>query len=284
MGSRGPLLVLALVAIAGCNSIVLDDGPARESTDTLTPAPVTGTGPTGPETRTRTPVSPGSTAASELPPGVRSSGRVGSETLLSAHREALGGVSFQGTYRRVVRDPDSSRVLERFERQVTVDPPRIQVTDTGLQSARNRSIYVDGDTVFTRVATDGGTRVSRANGTGIEGPFLPAETMIRTMLVGLEFERSAVERGGQAYVRLYAPPGPAPPQLTDEPWDPPIRGFTATAYVSRSGLVKTMYVGYEIGKPEDAREVSIRFGYERLGSATVSPPAWVNRSTPTTSP
>jgi hypothetical protein len=105
---------------------------------------------------------------------------------------------------------------------------------------------------------------------------MPGMRAIQWYLSDIEFAVTSVEREGTRLYRLYSPPSRAPPAVTtDQRVKANVWNYTATAYVTPAGFVRTMIVDYELTSRPVRGFVSLRVEYTAVGETTVSRPEWV---------
>ncbi|ELZ22769.1 hypothetical protein C475_16746 [Halosimplex carlsbadense 2-9-1] len=259
--------VAVVVLVAGCSAVSFGgDGPGAPSTDTVTPVPVTDRS------------TPAPTVAGEWPPGVNANGTVDVETLTRAHTDYLAN----RTYTWSVRE-DSDEPGEGFLRRVVVGPETFSLWQSQGDPRRNVSLYVNATGGFLRVAEGGRTRYDLLRLPGRSSDYVFATVSIRQFLDRRTVAVSTVDRRGRTYYRLHAAGGPSPRGVG--PAEATISDFSATAYVTTEGFVRSLAAEYDRVVDGDSSHVSVRYDYSRLGESTVTPPDWVGnvtrRSTPT---
>jgi len=262
----GLAAVAVVVLLAGCSAVPFGgEGAGSAQADTVTPVPVTDS-----QTPTRT-------ISGERPPGVSANGTVDADALARAHTASLENRTYTWSMRERTSDPQ-----EWFSRSVVVGPERFSVSQSQGEPGRNVSLYVNATGGFLRVVEAGATRYDLLRLPGRPVDYVFATVSIRQFFDGRTVAVSTVDRRGRTYYRLHAAGGP-PPRAVG-PADATIRDFTATAYVTREGFVRSLAAEYDRAVDGDRSHVSIRYDYSRLGESAPSTPEWVDnvtrRSTP----
>ncbi len=254
MERRLPLLVALAALTAGCAGLA---GPVGSAPDgdagTLTPVPVDGVA-----TATPPVVRDG-----RLPPGVEPDGSVDADRLVEAHAATLANRSYTATFRRVDRRVDDAG----------------GVTDLRLRRDGNRTAVVDADGTdparsWFLTDREGYRRTVDGNRTDYDAVSIPVrpgrtlrtESVLDRYVEDWATEVDVVRRDGRRYVRLFVPPGAADSGPVD------LRRFTATAYVTLDGRVRSVTAEYAL----DETAVEVRLAYRRVGSTEVAVPDWVS--------
>lgn len=263
----GLVAVAVVVLIAGCSAVSFgDDGPGAAPTDTVTPVPVTDGS------------TPAPTIGGERPPGVSANGTVDAGALASAHAAYLANRTYTWSIREDSDDPGDG-----FVRRVVVGSETFLLSQSQGDPGRNVSLYVNATGGFIRVAEGDRIRYDLLRLPGRAADYVFATVSIRQFLDGRTVAVSTVERRERTYYRLHAADG-APPEAVG-PAGATISDFTATAYVTEEGFVRSLAAEYDRAIDGDSSRVSIRYDYSRLDESTVIPPDWVGnvtrRSTPT---
>ncbi|QLH77689.1 hypothetical protein HZS55_10410 [Halosimplex rubrum] len=262
----GLVAVAVAVLVAGCSAVSFGgDGPGSDPTSTVTPVPVTDSPP------------PTRTGVGERPPGVSVNGTVDAEALARAHTEYLADRTYTWSMREDASGPGAG-----FVRRVVVGNETFSLSQVQGELRRNASLYVNESGGFLRVAEPEGTRYDLLRLPGRPADYVFATVSIRQFLGDRTVAVSTVDRRGRTYYRLHAAGGPAPRALG--PAEATIRHFSATAYVTREGFVRSLAAEYDRVVDGDPSHVSIRYDYSRLGESAPSAPDWVGnvtrRSTP----
>ncbi|WP_436927248.1 DUF7537 family lipoprotein [Halosimplex amylolyticum] len=265
------VIVAALVLLAGCSAVSFgSDGQQGAPTDTVTPVPVTGTDRGA--SATTTPV--------DLPPGVNADGSVNAVELAQAHDAYVENRSYTWFVDYDTGRPDF--VGGVFTRRAVVGNGSFFVQQVSLGPGANSSLYVNESGGFLRSAEGNETRYELIQVPGDHGEYVFADDAIRRFLGGTTFDVTTVERGGQTYYRLYVADGPIPDTLAASPVV--VRNYTATAYVTSDGFVRSLTAQYDRVVDGNQSHVSFRYDYSHVGESTPRAPDWVGeihlRSTP----
>lgn len=263
---RGAAVVTTLVLLAGCSAVPFgSDDPRTGPTDTVTPVPVTD-GPT-----------PTRTLPDDLPPGVLSNGTIDADALVRAHTAHLDNRTYTWRVRYDTGVGDGDRLVRRL----VVGRETFAVSQTRGETGRNVSLYVNATGGYLRAVEAGQPRYDFLPLPGRAEDYDFATASIHQLLDDGRVSVSTVERRGRTYYRLYAagdPPtsvGPAGATTT---------GFSATAYVTPEGFVRSLAAEYVRAVDGDRTRVTMRFDYSRLGESNPTPPDWLGevslRSTP----
>jgi hypothetical protein len=274
MDPRLTLAVTGLVVLAGCSAVPLG-GQATDSTQTLTPVPVERTEST--PTQSPTPVA-------DPPPGVFTNGTVYVDRLVFAHINYVRDRSYRWTFstNRTNDDPNASN--QQFVRRAAVDGDTYLFREASPDTNTSQSLFFEDGMGYARITTDDTTEF-RPVGDSVEGSqYLLVDTAIERFLTGLSFEVDVVQRDGQTFYRLYAPDGPVPPAVRSD--RSRVWNYTATAYVTPEGFVRTLAVDYDREFGSVSEDVSVRLRYTDVESTALTRPDWVGRITPrpTTAP
>jgi len=299
MGRRARVLVLVVVLTAGCNALPF--GPSDEAEpgggagdpEQLTPAPVT----TAPSTVA---------VAGSRPSWLAPNGTVRVEVLRRGHAEALADQSYTWTFRMTRNERGAVMPGNDIVRRVESDGDTTLVSQEGAVLSQNPPIYVTRATDytfrgvgFTGVAADlyaEGATATRRTETGDnvrtaridvapDRTYAFTPEVFERYLAEVTVEVRRVTVDGQRLYRLYVPPGDPPTTLnrsagpTSTVWN-----YTATAYVTREGFVRTLAVGYDQRSATQNHRVSIRMDYSAVGATTVERPDWVGAADATATP
>ena len=267
---RRSVVVVALVLVAGCSAVPFGAGGQQATPpETVTPVPITdGTA----ENETATP--------GDLPPGIGSDGTVDAEALARAHVAFIENRSYTWVVDYDTGEPDY--IGGKFLRRAVVGDDAYFVEQRNPGTGANTSLYVNESGGYLRVVSERETEYDllRAPGDPIEYAF--SGDAIRRFLGGATVEVTTVERGGRSYYRLYSSSGPVPQTLTES--GATIRNYTATAYVTAEGFVRSMAVDYDRVIDGNRSTVTFRYDYSRLGDSDPPKPEWLDdiprRSTP----
>ncbi len=262
-------MVALFVVVAGCSAVPFGAGGPPEQPDTVTPVPVTDS-----ETASdRTVVPP-------LPPGVRADGQVDATALSRAHRSFLENRSYTWSVRY---DTGADGLTdEEFVRRAVVGNETFLVEQTSPGPDSNTTLYVNGTGGFLRSVAGNDTRYELLQAPGDHTDYAFADEAIGRFLDGPEFDVTLVERGGQTFFRLYAAEGPIPEPLAGD--RVAITNFSATAYVTPDGFVRSLAVDYDRHTSGERSHVTFRYDYSLVGDSSPVVPHWTGevpqRSTP----
>lgn len=261
MDRRSLLVVAGLALLAGCAGLPIDDGAGV--TETLTPVPVTDVEST-----------PGT--GDTLPPGVAANGSVDRNRLLEAHAEQLADRSYtyEFSYESAVSDPNVSAAS--FDRRLVVAGDAFLVEQTNYGVRSNVTLYADEAGAVQRVESGEGVEYERRADVGDPRAFSFTERVVAEYLGWPASNVTAVERDGQRYVRLHFAAIP-PSQLASSPQSS-VANYSATAYVTPAGLIRTVAVEYEIVGRERRQWVSFRSTYTGIGETTLDRPDWADEA------
>lgn len=268
----GGVFVLALaLAFAGCSALPVATDPG-ESRVTVTPAPVPETGTdAGSSTAIQRP------AGMSLPPGVRADGSVNGTELVCASNRYLVNRSHTIVTSYVLNDTRPGESTQRGTTTIRVDGERVRYEFGEPGRETGNVTYFDPTGQYERRVSNG-TVTTRyvANDT------TPMVTTVPVFGVAFETELGpsnvtveTVEHDGETLYRVHVPEEPSP--------DPDRRNYTATVYVTPSGVVRSLlvvdsvYVGdtLEGDETSDHNVYRDRYTVREVGETTVSEPAWV---------
>lgn len=260
MVRRLALVAAVAVVLAGCSAFP-QSGSTTTPAETVTPVSVP----------TDTP-DPG--AGLDLPPGVSANGTVDPAALGRAHRVALRDRSFtwQAAYEQ--RDLDTDSIIDGVDK-------RMQVGDGGaywLRTERSESeyqmLYADETGSYTRLVLN-----NRSADRYLENAidYRHYLTMPGSLHAYLSTDAASVTPatvGDRTYVRVHLTS--PPPTIRGRHPKQTVHNYTATAYVTPEGLVRTLVVSYDYTLRADHIAVSLRIDYDRFGETTVEQPAWAS--------
>lgn len=280
------VLVLAAVLVAGCNAAPF--GGADRSTDAERLTPL----------RVATDEPPATVSVDgPRPDWLAPNGTVRVDALRRAHLDAVEDISYTWTFgmtrdergaviggneiTRRVRTNGTATLVEQDGATLTGNPPIYvtRATDYTFRGVGFRRVsaarYVDGTSAVGRVETSDSTWVTRLDAGARKRYAFTPDVLDRYLGGGTIVEASVARADGQRLYRLYVPPGD-PPRTLNRSAGPASRvwNYTATAYVTREGFVRTIVVGYDQRSATQNHRVSIRIDYSRVGSTTVERPAW----------
>ncbi|MFB6140676.1 MAG: hypothetical protein ABEJ26_09610 [Halosimplex sp.] len=255
MVRRHALVAMVALSLTGCSALS-PAGPATPS-ETVTPLRV-----------------PTETAEPDLapPPGVSGNGSVSPGALARAHRRALGNRSLTWTVEFVQRDREAGAVIDGVTKRLQVGSGGTYRLRTAGIANQSQTLYVDGTGTYVRtVINDASVTRRLENSIGYRN-YLTTGRSLHRYLETADASVSRVRRRGRPYYRVLvtAPP----PALADGHPKQTVHNYTATAYVTPEGLVRTLVVRYDYSLRSDRVAVSIRTGYDRVGRTTVERPDW----------
>lgn len=267
----GAVIVVGLVLLSGCSAVSFGDGGQPSApTETVTPVPITDAERTSTETATRV----------DLPPGVHADGSVNAGALSRAHNRSLENQTY--TWLVDYDTGEEDFVGGVFTRRAVVGDQSFFVEQVSLGPGANTSLYVNESDGFLRAAEDNGTRYDLLRIPGDVEEYVFAGEAIRRFLGGGTFDVTAIEREGQVYYRLHAADGPVPTTLASS--SIVIRNYTATAYVTPDGFVRSLTAEYDRVIDGERSHVSFRYDYSALGESTPTAPSWVGEVRQRTTP
>lgn len=267
------VVVAVVVLLAGCGAVPFgESGQPAPPSDTVTPVPVTTE---GTETATDSPAA--------LPPGVEGDGTVHVTTLREAHQQYVENRSY--TWVVEYDTGNEGFVGGVFVRRAVVGNGTFTVEQLSPGPSPNSTLYVNETGGFLRTIEDNETRYELLDIPGEHTEYVFAGDATRRFLTGLQFNVTSVERDAQTYYRLYTVDGTVPRRLTDS--SGVIANYTATAYVTPDGFVRSLSVQYDRRIDGNHSRVTFRYDYSGLGDSSPTVPEWVGsvpqRSTPTPS-
>ncbi|MFB6074834.1 MAG: hypothetical protein ABEJ89_07465 [Haloarculaceae archaeon] len=253
---RRALAVALLVALAGCNAF---GGGSGDATPTVTPAPVPDPTPTE---------RPGAAAV----PGLSEAGVVDVDALAAAHRAALAN----RTYVRTVERRNGNRTMRSTLR---VADQRTYAYEASAPSlVANTSAYADGETLYTRHSRRDQV-YPRYERTGTVAPAVEryAGAMlgpVRRYFPARDAQVAAISVRNRRHYEVigHTPPAGAAPG---------VENYTVRAVIERTGLVRSLFVSYDLVRDGRSRSVLVRIHYV-FRPVTIERPAWVTRRWPTT--
>ncbi|WP_436909922.1 hypothetical protein [Halosimplex marinum] len=255
-----------VVLLAGCSAVPFgSDDPRTGPTDTVTPVPVTDD-----PTPTRT-------LPDDRPPGVLANGTVDADALTRAHAAHLDNRTYTWRVRYDTGVADGDRLVRRL----VVDREAFTLSQVRGEAGRNVSLYVNATGGYLRVIEARQPRYEFLSLPGRAEDYHFATASVRQLLDERRVSVSTVERRGRTYYRLYAA---GDPPASVGPAGATITGFSATAYVTPEGFVRSLAAEYVRIVDGDRTRVAMRFDYSRLGESNPTPPDWLGevplRSTP----
>ncbi|PSP51033.1 hypothetical protein BRC60_03895 [Halobacteriales archaeon QH_1_68_42] len=265
MDGRAVLVLVALVALAGCGAVPLGGNTPADPTETLTPVPVST------ETPTSTPT--------DRPPGVAPSGTVNAARLREAHKSFLDGRSYEWRLVFDLQDSEDPTAVEGFTRQAFVDGDRFFVEQRDENQPVVQSLFVNETGGYLRGVTGNETRTETTLDPGVATDYAVGGRLIGRFLTGMNANVTTAERNGETYYRLHAT-GTAPSALRR--LGTAVSDYRVTAYVSPEGFVRTLVVRYDRVWNENRERVYVRFDYSGIGTTGVEKPDWVDELDPPT--
>lgn len=265
MDGRAVLVLVALVALAGCGAVPLGGNTPADPTETLTPVPVST------ETPTSTPT--------DRPPGVAPSGTVNAARLREAHKSFLDGRSYEWRLVFDLQDPEDPTAVEGFTRQAFVDGDRFFVEQRDENQPVVQSLFVNETGGYLRGVTGNETRTETTLDPGVAADYAVGGRLIGRFLTGMNANVTTAERNSETYYRLHAT-GTAPSALRR--LGTAVSDYRVTAYVSPEGFVRTLVVRYDRVWNENRERVYVRFDYSGIGTTGVEKPDWVDELDPPT--
>ena len=270
-----PVVLVALVVLAGCGGAPFGGGSAPTRQETLTPVPIS---PTGDQPRTSTPV--------DRPPGVSVVGPVNATRLRVAHESFVAGLTYTWELDfDVQRSPRPDPVFDQgFGRRAVVEGDRFLVEQIGDGSSLEQYLYVDDSGGYLRAVRDNETEHDAVRDPGDVDDYVVSGEVVERFLTGMNPNVTRIQRDGRTYFRLYADVG-LPPAL--DRLSTRVRNYRVTVYVTPEGFVRSMVVRYDRSWHDGEESVSIRFDYSAVGETSVEAPDWVEGisfETPTPTP
>jgi hypothetical protein len=261
--SRGVSLVVTLLAVtAGCSG-AFGGGTQASVTETVTPVPVTSERATGTASPTATPRS------LDYPAGVGPDGVTSTYALRNEHLAAVDDRSFTLVMRGVMPDQDGG--LQRVNRTYLAATDSILVR-VGGDEQRERTYVTENRTYYRRHNASSGRWTTRE---GLSRT-TPVGWRVRTARRPLEYvsttmnETAVVERDDRRFLRLFSTE--APTSFENSPGVEEVRNYTATAYVTPEGLVRTVVLAFDLAG--NSQRATLRISLHRVGETTVERPAW----------
>lgn len=248
------LLVVALVATAGCNAPLTDE-PAAGETPTVTPVAVEerATGQTD-----------------ELAPGLGPDGVDDAERLLDAHAAVLANDSY--TVRLASsREPTDGSTATRYDRVVRVASAErfhyVLSTETD-DGERRVERWRDGARAYEATTENGSTSYR-----SLEAPAPPAlltrGDLLRLFLFVPADVVDSYERNGTTVHHVAGGPSQLPP-LSDVSYE---------ATITERGLVRSYEVSYTLDGRRPEATVTVTATVSEVGGTTVERPPWVDDAT-----
>ncbi|MFB6150508.1 MAG: hypothetical protein ABEJ40_01755 [Haloarculaceae archaeon] len=252
------LAVAALLLLAGCNSVP-GTGGAATPTERVTPVPV--------ETQT-----PGTPVPDALPPGVAPNGTVSTNALVAAHVSTLRERSFTWTVRVRLLDVSEGELVRGYRERVRRDESGTYLAELTGNDGRNRTIFTNGTGDYVRQSFPNFTYYQFYSDP-INRKFVVTTAVdVRRYLESDSADLAVVDRDGRRLVRIHVT---EPPEGVRERHPrATISNYTATAYVTPAGFVRTLAVEYEYESGSGRYHLRRRFDYTSVGETTVRAPGW----------
>jgi hypothetical protein len=268
---RLTIVLLVVVALAGCSGVFGWESGGGDNRETLTPVPPVTTAQPTPTERL---------AAYD---GVSPDGSIDRRALLGAHLTTLANASFTVRWSRWRSNGSDRPVRPVFRQEAAVenastyryrpqgDPIRAQVEKYGDPSGRyGRWLRPEGASVT------GELRASRHSATR---RFADIVTYGVVNTLGNPDVVRPTEQDGQRYLLVVSR---TPPRtLTDQH---SVRNYSATMYVHPDGYIRSLTYQYDFPTDDGWVTVRHRFAFRAVGETTVRRPEWVESLTEADTP
>ena len=219
-------------------------------------------------------------------PGVDSEGVTNLTALATAHDRALGDRPYTlwiDTYRPLGGNPNASRGQQDTDIAVEGDRYLVHEHLNGPNGQRRLgAIYYDGTDWYVDDRSTGRPAIRWINGTAADFSVQPDPRSLRETLVTRYLDTPVTDvtervrtRDSTRY-RLEGagrPPGFAVDRVFN---------YSFVATVDDRGFVREATVGYTVATPDGRYRLRFEWTYGRLGTTTVSPPAWIEQARPET--
>ncbi|WP_380679724.1 DUF7537 family lipoprotein [Salinigranum sp. GCM10025319] len=219
-------------------------------------------------------------------PGVDGEGVTNLTALATAHDRALGDRSYTlwiDTYRPLGGNPNASRGQRDTDIAVEGDRYLVHEHLNGPDGQRRLgAIYYDGTDWYVDDRSTGRPAIRWINGTAAEFSVQPDPRSLRETLVTRYLDTPVtdvterVRVGDSTRYRLEGsgrPPGFAVDRVFN---------YSFVATVDEDGFVREATVGYTVATPDGRYRLRFEWTYGRVGTTTVSPPAWIEQARPET--
>jgi hypothetical protein len=138
----------------------------------------------------------------------------------------------------------------------------------------NRTVFADGTYGFVRVRDDGNDTFLL-----LERPPQPEwvvdiDRYVYRYFATSEASVTRLSAGGNVYYRLQVRTPPTAVRRAHN--GSVVRNYSATAYVTRTGFVRSMAVSYDRYDGGVRTHIEVRFDYEKVGDTTVAAPDWID--------
>lgn len=268
MTRRLALVALVAVVLAGC-SVFSPSPDASAPAETVTPAPV--------------PTDAGTDEPNmSLPPGVAADGSLSPADLAAAHYDALGGRSFAWTQEYERGAPAAESAATTVSRRLLVGSDGSFRFDRRLSADRRGAVYADESGTYVRSRIENASERRYHERRFDYRRYLPTQQTLTRYLPTEGASVSRVDRRGREYLRIHATSPPA--TVRNGHAKQTVHNYTATAYVTPEGVVRSVVVRYEYTLRDDRIAVSIRENYEAIDGTTVERPDWVTETNGTAGP
>jgi hypothetical protein len=228
----------------------------------------------------------GSVGSLSTVPGVDAGGVTNLTALATAHDRALGDQSYTlwiDTYRPLGGNPNASRGQQDTDIAVEGDRYLVHEHLNGPNGQRRLgAIYYDGTDWYVDDRSTGRPAIRWINGTAADFSVQPDPRSLRETLVTRYLDTPVTDvtervrtRDSTRY-RLEGagrPPGFAVDRVYN---------YSFVATVDDRGFVREATVGYTVATPDGRYRLRFEWTYGRLGTTTVSPPAWIEQARPET--
>ncbi|MFC7140079.1 hypothetical protein ACFQMA_09565 [Halosimplex aquaticum] len=262
MSRRFAAAAALAVVLAGCSAFA-PTGDAGTLAETVTPLSV-------PTDTT----APGE--ALSPPPGVAANGSISPTALGAAHRRALANRSFTWSVEYERRDLNAGVTVDAVSKRLRVGRDGSYLFRTERSPGHRDALYANGTDAYARTVLGNASTVRHLASVIDYRNYLTTTRSLRRYLPTRGASVARVERGGQTFYRLHAT-APARgirdghPKLT-------IHNYSATAYLTPAGFVRSLVVSYDYQLRTDRVAVALRADYGRVGETTVDRPEWATES------
>lgn len=270
----GVVLVVALVALAGCNGLA-PGGPAGTPTETVTAVPIES--PTATATATPVPSTFAWLVAGE---------GVAVDDLYESHISVLSNRSFTLVWTRQTVG-GSGPIAASYDRRIAVvNDSTYSRRATGSATDGVVRTFSDPSGLYRQVEAANGSRQNFSSpdeATNVRAHYaLLGASTVDLHFVGEDARVRYVEREGTRYAQLFSTT--APDYLDSVYTEYDVSNFTATVWVHPDRYIRTVYYEYTLADDGERMQVGERFTYTAVGETTLDQPPWVealrvNRST-----
>ncbi|MFC7193686.1 hypothetical protein ACFQL4_01975 [Halosimplex aquaticum] len=210
------------------------------------------------------------------PPGVAANGSISPTALGAAHRRALANRSFTWSVEYERRDLNAGVTVDAVSKRLRVGRDGSYLFRTERSPGHRDALYANGTDAYARTVLGNASTVRHLASVIDYRNYLTTTRSLRRYLPTRGASVARVERGGQTFYRLHAT-APARgirdghPKLT-------IHNYSATAYLTPAGFVRSLVVSYDYQLRTDRVAVALRADYGRVGETTVDRPEWATES------